>query len=185
MSDGEIDKAKLRDELAKQLVAYHQSGRSITKLQPQPKPSRKPLAKDKANLINKFRHRGKPKTFREYYEERGTEWLLEQFALWANLPSEIQTYYPKQSTFVICMGGGTVSLPRIDQEILDFLNRSINAVPRDLERDALKLYFIKRRHYEQISRLQGCSTGTARNRVISAVDFIDGRISMYLELKAA
>ncbi len=179
------DKAQLRFELAKQLLEFENSGRSIKKLKPQPNPVRRPLAKDKNAITNKFSHRGKPKTFKEYYEEHGAEWLLEQFALWANLPGELRVCYPKQSAFVVCMGQGTINIPRIDQDVLDVLQRSINAIPRDSEREALDLYYVKRRAYDVIGRYQACSTSTARNRVTSAVDFVDGRISMYLEILEA
>lgn len=116
----------------------------------------------------------------------GTIPLLEEFGLWANQPSELNIGFPKKSVFAD-MQGGSVRLPKIDDDTAVFIQDCLNKleVRHPRQKQLIEEFYVRNRTFEKCANIVGLGKTKAYQQLRCAEAWIDSKLDDYFKLAEA
>lgn len=120
--------------------------------------------------------------------QHGTEWVLDEYGLWCNLPDDmlIKLGFPKYAAFDV-FRGGSVRMPKIDCELAGYISEWLNDLderhPDQVQ--MLVMFHIQRKSMVTISDITGRKRTKCSEVYGKAVSWIDSKLNDYFKLTQA
>ncbi len=124
---------------------------------------------------------------RQLWLKNGTEWLMDEYGLWCNLPGELRLGFPKYSAFVVYRGG-SVRMPKISVELAEEIGEWLTelAERKPAHREVLLEYHVRRCSMVSIAERMFEGKRTATTKIYSeAIHWMDAKIDQYFKLTRA